>query len=226
MHGIRMVARGLVAAMIVAAPASAQLAGRVVFTPYTGLYSATNSIAVSQAGSLIQGSLKQQTGWVNGANVSYWFTDRVALEGGAAYTAATLKGSLTQNEPGQPIYHDFNDGSRVWMASAKLMVQVLPQTNRLNLRLGAGPALIKHGGSAFEADTYGEFSQLTSVGIASSACTRLALTDNIGLRLRVENYSYGAQPEYKNWRHSTTTQFESKSQSDFVFSMGLQLFMK
>jgi outer membrane protein W len=226
MKRIRMAAHGIVAALIIAVPAGAQLAGRVVFTPYTGVYSATNSIAVAGNTSLIQGSLKQQTGWVNGANLSYWFTDRLALEAGAAYTAATVKGSLTQNEPGQPLFHDFDEGSRVWMTSAKLMLQVLPQTNRLNLRIGAGPALINVGGKAFEADTYGEFSNLTSVGIASSACTRLALSDDVGLRIRVENYSYGAQPEYKNWRHSTVTKFDSKGQSDFVFSTGLQVFMK
>jgi hypothetical protein len=137
-----------------------------------------------------------------------------------------VKGSLTQHEPDQPLFHDFMEGSKIYAGSAKLMFQVFPLTSRFNMRLGAGPAIIKHTGKAYEADTFGEFSELTSVGAVFSGCTRLALTDNLGLRLRVENYTYGAQPKYTNWRRSTTTSFASQQQSDYVISAGLQLFMK
>lgn len=227
MKGIRL-AYSLAALAIVSTSrlAGAQLAGKVILTPYTGAYSAQNAFAVSSGNSLFNGSLKQQTGWVNGANVSYWFTDRVALEGGAAFTSSDVKGALTQREPDQPIRHDFLEGSRIWMTSAKLMVQLLPQTSKFNMRLGAGPAVISRSGKAYDADTFGEFSNLTSVGAVFSACTRIPLNDDVGLRVRLENYTYGAEPKYKEWRRSSVTTFDSKSQSDFVFSMGLQLFLK
>lgn len=212
---------------VVPSLASAQLAGGVVVTPYIGVYTPTNQIA--RTGSTPQGAsltadAKHQAAAAFGANVSYWFTDRFAIEGGGVYTSSNLKSLATINDPGVITSATQTQNAHVWLGSAKVMVQMLPTESDFNVRFGVGPAIISRGGSAYKANSDGQITGLTDYGAAVSLCTRLAFTPDFGIRLRAEDYMYYSG---MGWRSATNpaenSSFDSRMQHDFIFSVGLQL---
>jgi hypothetical protein len=191
---------------------AAQLAGTTILTPYAGAYAPTNDLATGRFVG------KQKAAFVYGISGSAWMTDRFGLEAGAAYALSDVTGSVTTLSQSRA------SGAHVWLGSVKLMTQLLPPTSRYNLRLGLGPAVISHGGDAYQADSKGEITGLTDVGAAMSLCTRLPLTSSVSLRLRAENYLYQARLRYEDRIvRSNNISFDSKVQNDLMFSVGLQL---
>lgn len=216
-------------AIIVPGLAAAQLAGSVVVTPYVGLYTPSTNlgdISASAGGNAASLKFKHQTAAAFGANVSYWFNERFALEGGAAYVASDLKGTAALNELGSLTAGSETQNAHLWLGSAKVMVQLLPAASDFNLRFGIGPAIISRGGTAYKEDAGVKLTGLTDYGAAMSLCSRLPLTRSVAIRLRAEDYMYQSKI---GWRDATdpTANFDlgAKMQHDFVFSAGLQLFM-
>jgi hypothetical protein len=208
--------------------AGAQMTGSVIVTPYVGLYTpATDlgAIRVSGGGTSVNLSLKHKTAAAFGANVSYWFNERFALEGGGVFAGSDIKGSGSINELGTVTSGSETETAHVWLASAKAMVQLLPSESDYNLRFGIGPAIISRGGRAYNSDASGKFTGLTDVGAAMSLCSRYAFTRNVAMRLRVEDYMYQSKIGWKATDPTESFSFDSKLQNDFVFSVGLQLFM-
>jgi outer membrane protein W len=229
MRTVRIVAlAGVVAAAMVApAPARAQLAGKFVVTPYVGAYVPSTDIAkvnLAAGGSAIDAAVKHQAAAAFGANASYWLNDRFAIEGGLLYANSDLKGTMALNESGTLSAQSITDHANLWLGSAKLMVQVLPQDSPFNLRFGIGPAIISRSGSAYKAEAGEKITGLTDFGAAMSLCSRLALTPNLGLRVRVENYMYNAKIGYESSSSQGFT-FDSRMQNDLVLSAGLQFFL-
>ena len=231
MSTVRIVAlAGVVAAAMVApAPARAQLAGKFVVTPYVGAYLPSTDIAkvnLAVPGTSLDAGLKHQTAAAFGANASYWLNDRFAIEGGVLYSSSDLKGTVALNEPAGFTAMSVADHANIWLGSTKLMVQVLPQDSPFNLRFGVGPAIISRNGSAYKSEGGDKITGLTDVGAAMSLCSRLALTPNLGLRLRVENYMYKARLGYESSvSPSDNYKFDSRMQNDLVLSAGLQVFL-
>jgi hypothetical protein len=215
---------------VVPSLASAQLAGGVVVTPYIGAYTPTNQIA--RTGSTPQGAsltvdAKHQAAAAFGANVSYWFTDRFAIEGGGVYTSSNLKSLTTINDPSVITSATQTRNAHVWLGSAKLMMQLLPVEDAFNLRFGIGPAIISRGGSAYNANSDGQITGLTDYGAAASLCTRISFTPNVAIRLRAEDYMYYSGMGWRSAASPTENfAFDSRMQHDFIFSAGLQLFLK
>ena len=90
--------------------------------------------------------------------------------------------------------------------------------------VGIGPALITRSGTAFSSSA-GKLTGLTDVGAAMSLCTRLSLTEKLGIRLRAEDYIYRSRLGFESAVNAANNyQFEAKTQNDFVFSAGLQFF--
>ena len=209
------------------AAANAQPARRLIVTPYAGVYTPTTSLArVGAAGGGASASLnlKQKTAAALGGNVSYWFTERTAVEVGAAYAFSDAKASARIAGTGNEFAGAASQNAYALLASAKLMVGLLPSTSPFNLRFGVGPALVTRGGSAYKADANGKFSGLTDVGAAASLCTKIPITKAVGLRLRGESFMYTAKLRFEDPVDPTNNfRFDSRFQNDLLFSAGLQI---
>jgi len=208
--------------------AHAQLAGRFVFTPYAGVFVPSSDLGrftMSEAGTAATLSARHQSALALGTTGSFWITDHVALEGGVVYSGSDLKSKGLLNEPGSVTQSSFKDHANVWLVSTKILVQLLPSESDYNLRLGFGPALITRNGSAYK-DIAGKYTGLTDMGAAISLCSRLRLTDNLGLRLRAEDYIYQAKVGFQsNVNPSDNITLDERRQNDFVFSLGFQMFL-
>jgi outer membrane protein W len=220
------------AAVVAVAPGvlgAQQLADKIVVTPYMGVYVPTNDIAkigVGAGAASLTANIKHQTALVGGLNLSYWLTDRVGIEGGAAYTKSGIKGNLLVEQPGGTVAETGSQYAHVWLGSAKLMLQVLPQTSDFNLRLGFGPAIISRAGSAYGSDAQLKVTGKTDIGAALSLCSRVPVSSNVSVRLRAEDYMYSGKLGFKSAvTPADNFTFDSRFQHDLVFSAGLQLFL-
>ena len=226
---LRLASVSIALAAVPGVAATQQLAGGVIVTPYMGVYVPTNDFAkvgVTTSGQAVTGNIKHQAALVSGLNLSYWMTDRLGIEGGAAYTKSGVTGSLLVPSAGGTIQRNGSQYAHVWLGSAKLMMQLMPRESEFNLRLGVGPAIISRAGKAYAGNFEGKMTGATDIGAALSLCSRIPVASNIGLRLRAEDYMYSGKLGYE----SATTgvdnfKFNSRFQNDLVFSAGLQLLL-
>ena len=204
----------------------AQTVRKVVLTPYAGVFAPTTNLAefgAAGGGASASINLKQKTALALGANASFWFTERTAVELGAAYAFSDAKGSVGVSGTGQDFAASMSDNAYAILASAKLMVSLLPTTSPVNLRFGVGPALVSRGGSAYKADEVGKLTGLTDFGGAVSLCTKVPITKLVALRVRGESFMYSAKLGFKDAVDPTNNfKFDSKFQNDLLFSAGLQ----
>ena len=215
-----------VVGLVGARTADAQANRRIVVTPYAGVFVPTTKVAQFRSG--VGGTdhvvgIRQQSALALGANASYWFNNLTGVEVGGvwAFSDATPRGGLSNEVPGSL---STTESARVLFASAKLMLNLVPFSERTALRFGVGPAIISHGGSAYQADAGGKFTGLTDIGGAASLCSRLPMTDFLSLRLRAESYIYSSKFRFE---HATdpgkNLEFAARIQNDFVLSAGLQM---
>jgi hypothetical protein len=226
-HSVR---RLLTTAVLVAAPlkAQAQMNGRVVFTPYVGVYAPSADVfklSLVQSGTTVSFSAKHLPAAAVGASASVRLDDRFAIEAGGLYSRNTLRADLRTNQVGAPTtFSRASDGSDVWAGTLKLMFETLPSGSEHNLRLGLGPAIITRGGPAYRAVAEGRMEGLTDVGAALSLCTRVPLGTFADLRLRAEDVVYRAR---QTWESQTvpgaSLRSEPRLQQDFVLSLGIQM---
>jgi len=212
---------------VLQSPASAQLAGRVIVTPYIGAYVPTDHVArigFTLGGTSINADAKQASAAAFGANVSYWITDHVAIEGGSAYTASGVRSVAFVDQPGVISSTAHTENAHVWLGSAKVMMQLLPEESLFNARFGIGPAIISRGGTAYDGGAEGKLTGLTNYGAAISLCTRIGILPNVAVRLRGENYMYYSKIGWKSATNQTQDfSFDSRLQNDFVLSAGVQV---
>lgn len=224
---LRLASVGIALAALPAVVA-AQLAGGVIVTPYAGVYVPTNDIisfGVNRTGSNTA-NVKHQTAFLSGVNVSYWLTDRIGLEGGAAYTKSGVQGDLLVENTGGSTFQRATEYAHIWLGSAKMMVQLFPQTSDFNLRLGLGPAIVSRAGKAYSSDAEGKVTGKTDIGGVLSLCSRVPVSNMIAVRLRAEDYMYSGKIGYKSSvSPADNLSFDSRFQHDLVFSAGLQLFL-
>jgi hypothetical protein len=216
----------LAATAFVATLVGAQPTKRFVLTPYVGLFAPSTNLSSSGASALglsASASMKQQAAFAFGANASYWVNDRVALELGGAYAASDLKSSFAVSNPGSVLAGNITKNARVWVGSAKLMLGLLPTTNKVSLRLGIGPAIVSRGGSAFKSDD-AELRGLTNMAGAISLCTKIPITEMFAVRVRAEDFLYRSNVSYWDSTDPTSNfSFDRKFQSDLMVSAGLQI---
>lgn len=218
----------VLAAFVVPAAARAQTPGTWVLTPYAAAYLPSADVArwtESENGVSATATLRHKNAFALGGNASYWFADRMAVEFGGAYAFSRAAGGVGINPSGdQSFTLSTSERARVLMATAKLMIAVVPTTNRVQLRLGIGPAIISRGGSAYKEADGSKFSGLTDVGAAMSLCTRVPLINSLALRLRVEDYAYGSKLKFRDpVDPSNNVNFGRRLQNDFMVSAGLQI---
>ena len=229
MKSTRLLGLASVVAAVSLAPTlvSAQLEGRFVLTPYVGAYLPTSEVVeftVARGGTTVSGNGKHASALATGANASYWLTDHFAIEAGAVYSHSNFKGDVPINAIGDPSGASDRNRAHVLAGSAKLMVQLLSPESAMNMRFGVGPALITRGGTAYESTAAGKVTGLTDIGAAVSLCTRIPLTNRIGVRLRGEDYIYQTTLGWTSYVGDVPTRlFNARTQHDFVLSAGLQV---
>ena len=132
--------------------------------------------------------IRQQSALAMGLTAAYSVNRFAGVELGGAWAFSDMKASpgLSGVIPSPSLSR--SESARVLMGSAKLILNLMPLTERSALRLGVGPAIISRGGGAYKADDNGDFSGLTDFGGAISLCSRLPLTDFLSRRIRAENY--------------------------------------
>ncbi|HEX8726153.1 MAG TPA: hypothetical protein VF737_12270 [Gemmatimonadaceae bacterium] len=226
MRGTRIISLATLAAIVALSPVPgrAQLAGRIVVTPYVGAYVPTadlGRLTETSGGLTATAAVKQLTAGAAGMNVSYWLNSRFAIEAGALYSSSKAEARFAAT--GAPT-SKLTDYANVWLGSAKLMMHLLPSTSRFNIRLGVGPAIISRNGSSYRSDATSVVSGLTDVGGVVSLCTRIPVNDVLGLRVRAEDYMYSAKIGATTTDPSQSVAFASRMQHDLVFSIGMQLF--
>ena len=214
-------------AVLLVPRAHAQETTRIVITPYAGIFVPSARIAetpVDVGGELVLAGIRQQTSIASGLTAGYSFNNFAGLEVSGAWAFSEATGSTTLAEAAPGLSFPRHGSAHVVMGAVKLMINLLPLTDRAALRLGLGPAVISRGGSAFTANNAGEFGGLTDVGGAISLCSRLPLTDFLAIRLRAENYLYTSNLTFRaNSQPTGTFRFASQRQNDFMFSAGLQM---
>ena len=216
-------------AFLVVAPvtAHAQMKGRVIITPYVGVYAPSTDVfklSRVESGTTVSFSAKHQAAAAVGASASMRLDGRFAIEAGGMYSRNTLRADLLMNQVGTVTTSHASDEANVWAGTLKLMFETLPSGSEHNLRLGLGPAIITRGGPAYRAVAAGRMDGLTDVGAALSLCTRVPLGSFADLRLRAEDLVYQAR---QTWESQTIPGASLKSdprlQHDFVLSVGLQM---
>ena len=208
--------------------ATAQTPKRVVFTPYVGYFVPTSDVTVFDDaidGSRLTVQAKQRSSPAFGMNMSYWLSDRAALEIGGVYAFSDVRGAVTSAENGVPVTESLSDNAYVMVGSAKLLMHLFPSSSNFNLRLGLGPAIIHRGGTAYSSDVDGEVTGLTNFGGAVSLCTRIPVSNLVGIRIRAEDLFYQTRLGLKSEVDGIDFKFDRKTQHDLLFSAGVQLFV-
>ncbi|MEW5915171.1 MAG: hypothetical protein AB1762_02145 [Gemmatimonadota bacterium] len=205
--------------------ASAQPLGKIVITPYAGVYAPVNDIAkanIPDGSFSIAGKAEHKLGFALGATGSYWLTPRYGFEVGGLYAWSDLKTAISSTQQGD-FESNETENAGVIFGTAKFMVALFPQTSDFQLRLGAGPAIITRRGSAYK-DPDGTVTGKTDFGGAVSLCTKIPLVSGMALRMRAEDYMYQAKLGFKDRVDpADNITFDKKFQHDFVFSVGLQI---
>lgn len=209
--------------LIAALPATtAAQANRIVVTPYVGAFIPAAEIAHLSGTGNSGLRLTQENAVALGLNASYWFNDRTGVEFGGLYAFSDAR-VLHGQAGGLPGFGGPTRDAYVLAGSAKLMFNLLPLSDRTALRFGVGPAVIRRDGRAYDATTSGVLTGLTDIGGAISLCTRLPLTDLVGVRIRVEDYIYRSKMRWVSSTPAEVIEFDRRVQNDFIVSAGLQV---
>ncbi|HEY7569013.1 MAG TPA: hypothetical protein VH762_15645 [Gemmatimonadaceae bacterium] len=217
----------VIAAITVALPtaALAQPLGKIVVTPYVGVFAPNNELAKSsQTDGAVASRIEQRNALALGATGAYWFAPRASMEVGALYAWSDVRSKFVLNQPGtsETFYEARNAG--VFLGAAKLMLGLFPASSDFQLRLGFGPALIAHVGSAYNGGADGTITGRTNIGGAVSLCTKVPIASRMALRLRVEDYMYQSRLRWKDMSNPADNfKFDKRFQHDFVLSTGLQI---
>lgn len=210
-----------------AASANAQEPHRIVVTPYAGVFVPSARVAEFKSvggGTQTVMGIRQQSALAMGLTAAYSLNRFAGIELGGAWAFSDMKASPGLSGVISSPSLSRSESARVLMGSAKLILNLMPITERSALRLGVGPAIIRRGGGAYKADDNGDFSGLTDFGGAISLCSRLPLTDFLSLRIRAENYMYSSRLAFRDFTDpSAGVLFGSRVQNDFIFSAGLQM---
>lgn len=230
MYTTRLLGRTVLAALVGLAPCAgeAQILDRITVTPYIGWYTPVSSLGTmgetGEVGGILR-KLEQRPELAMGANASYWINRRVAIELGGMFAASDVRSTVLVSASNPAASGAVSRDAHVVFGSLKIMAHLMPEESPFNVRLGIGPAIVSRAGPAYRTSD-GDFTGLTDVGTAISACTRVPIADRVRLRLRAEHYLYQTRIGFRSTSDPAANyNFGAKFQNDFVLSTGLQLFL-
>src|SRR3989475_16039 len=140
---------------VAAAPSAAQ--GRVEVTPFAGVYvPAAHVIDISAfcPGGSCGEVLKQEIAPLFGARVTAWVRERLALDLSLTYsrTGVIRHGLLAEIPTGVivgPTPTDTSSTANITTGSARVLIGLMPRSERASFYVAAGLAFVAHGGEAY-----------------------------------------------------------------------------
>jgi hypothetical protein len=181
----RVIASVAAGALLVACFASRSAAQMQVEVGATiGYYSPMGSFQpVSIYSADLPRSPSSLSGTALGGEIRLWFVPRVGVEVAGSTTASSVGGGSTPNgyRPSVP--------ARVDAGTAQLLFRVTGDANRTRVWIGAGTAVIRHGGVAYE--VFGKpVSYGSVVGLGSAFRITGRLNANVGLSSMIYNIDF------------------------------------
>jgi hypothetical protein len=176
---------GLVLATV-AAPAAAQ--AKLEFTPFFGSYYGVQTITddVDNDGSGFR--LKQIPAASLGAQLTYWFTPTIGIEGAGTYSWSGVR--LFSPDGGGA---GFSLGGNVLLASGRMLYR----PPRSNFHLLGGLGFISRSGDIWDLldQNFGGLGGLSTIGGVLGFGARAAVTPKVALNVGVEAYLYKLDPD-------------------------------
>ena len=163
-------------------------------TPWGGAYVPTNNDLEG-----VGGDIQRDNAFAFGARLTAWGDSPIGVEFTGAFSPARVTiGDETINE---------ERDTQVFMAGLKVMFGLSPETSRVGIFLGAGPALVRRG-----QDVADEDESVTDFGGVAGLGFRIPFSEAVGLRLDVEDFFYGGDFDG-----------DDSFQNDLVLSAGIAI---
>jgi hypothetical protein len=200
---------------VLAFSASAQ---QVEVAPFLGVVAPLSNVVEEEDPLFGEFTANHAVGPVFGGRVTVWFTDRLGVEGQAAY--ALSDGEVEQNgasvecaDAGLP--DDCLDAS-IFFGAAKLLYRLGDPAAQLSAHLGGGPAVISRSGNAY--DTFAIEEGKTDIGGAVNLGVSFRVAPRLSIRVDAEDYISSAK-----FTDSFGVETDSKLQNDLTVTAGLQI---
>lgn len=192
-------------------PRTAQAQG-ITFTPYVGSFYALSSfVDIDIGGEKL--TVDQSNTAVFGARVSFPITGTMSLEGAFGYSKSDVILRITNScvDSSNTLFDcSTNFSGSVITGSGRILFR--PRRSNLNFILGA--AYVKHGGDAWDDPSTSETSD---IGGVVGFGLRANITPRFTLVLTAEANIYSFDPD------GSDTLFDSKTQTDLMFSVGVPI---
>jgi len=170
-------------------------------TPYAGVYVPLTN--VFQLVLLpIQGTHQAAVSF--GGRATFWFGGPFGLEGSFNYAPSDITGGILNETVTGEAY--------VWAASGRFMIRVGRLTSPVALLLGGGIGYIGRGGEA-----YTDFENNGAVGYSGTVALRFKITDNVAIRLDLEDYIYMSKFLFQD------VETEGQLQFDLILAAGVSI---
>jgi hypothetical protein len=173
---------------------------------------------------------KQKNSVAIGGRVSGWFSGRIGAEGTFTYSFSDLDVMRTIEIPTEPDrIQNTTAGASVWTVAVRVLYRLARIDKSAVILVGAGPAIISRGGSAFDAPALGlpgagAVTGTTDLGGVFDLGVRIDASSRVAIRLDAEAYLYSASLSLANPIFTGgAPPASSKFQSDLVLSAGLAI---
>jgi hypothetical protein len=207
----------LIPGFILTAIPSTQAVGQVVVSLQGGVHAARlnrpeRAVVVPGAGIALEGGKGEATTF--GIRVGGWLSKHWGIDGGIAVSS---NHSWNGGAPFGLMVEEFE--TRTVFTSTTVRARLTSPTARLGLSIGAGPALIFHGGSGASLLT-----RNTDFGGLVDLAGNVALTSRLGLTLNLQEYLFAssfAEPYAGQFLGDPVQPAGSQFRHEFVFLTGI-----
>jgi Outer membrane protein beta-barrel domain len=203
------------ASAICLVPALSAWAQLVEVAPFVGVVAPLSNVIEQEDplfGELAGG---HEVGPMFGGRVTLWFTDRLGLEGHAAY--ALSDGRVEQNgEPMECADLGFPDDcldASIFFGAAKLLYQLGRPDGLVLAHIGGGPAVIDRSGNAYDGYEEGR----TDIGAVLNLGVSFKVAPRISIRVDAEDYISSAKFTDRGGNET-----DSELQNDLTVTAGVR----
>jgi hypothetical protein len=203
------------ASAICLVPALSASAQRVEVAPFVGVVVPLSNVIEQEDPLFEELSGRHEVGPMFGGRVILWFTDRLGLEGQAAY--AFSNGEVEQDgesfdcaDFGLP--EDCLDAS-IFFGAAKVVYQLGGQNGSIRAHLGGGPAIIDRSGNAYQGYEEGK----TDIGGVVNLGVSFKVAPRVSIRVDAEHYI-----SFAKFTDFSGDETDSELQNDLTLTAGVQ----
>jgi Outer membrane protein beta-barrel domain len=201
--------------LVPALSASAQL---VEVAPFVGVVVPLSNVIEQEDPLFGELAGSHEVGPMFGGRLTLWFTDRLGLEGQAAYAFSNAEAeqggeSFDCADIGLP--EDCLDAS-IFFGAAKLLYRLVSPHAEVSAHLGGGPAVISRSGNAY--DSFGIETGKTDIGGLVNLGVSFRVSPRVFIRVDAEDYISSAK-----FTNLSGLETDSKLQNDLTITAGVQI---